>query len=136
MLSGENLSAWVKAASAPLLSPLLAKAIPSSVHNCVSLGESRRAARLNSTALSKSLARRAERMDSRSEEHTSELQSRLHLVCRLLLEKKNNTPITYAKVAHSSPRSFNPSSASASSTRTTHYSPCCSVTHSPQTPPY
>src|SRR2546422_7048761 len=29
----------------------------------------------------------------RSEEHTSELQSRLHLVCRLLLEKKkkNNT---------------------------------------------
>src|SRR2546429_4164972 len=32
----------------------------------------------------------------RSEEHTSELQSRLHLVCRLLLEKKKNqftTPI-------------------------------------------
>src|SRR5436305_11884917 len=26
----------------------------------------------------------------RSEEHTSELQSRPHLVCRLLLEKKNN----------------------------------------------
>src|SRR2546429_3540567 len=33
----------------------------------------------------------------RSEEHTSELQSRLHLVCRLLLEKKknNNLVITY-----------------------------------------
>src|SRR5690625_6262224 len=29
-----------------------------------------------------------ERCDSRSEEHTSELQSRGHLVCRLLLEKK------------------------------------------------
>src|SRR5437870_12451402 len=29
--------------------------------------------------------------DERSEEHTSELQSRGHLVCRLLLEKKNNT---------------------------------------------
>src|SRR2546422_6701221 len=29
------------------------------------------------------------RTTSRSEEHTSELQSRLHLVCRLLLEKKN-----------------------------------------------
>src|SRR5205809_1610474 len=29
----------------------------------------------------------------RSEEHTSELQSRLHLVCRLLLEKKNKTKI-------------------------------------------
>src|SRR2546422_6376526 len=28
----------------------------------------------------------------RSEEHTSELQSRLHLVCRLLLEKKNTQP--------------------------------------------
>src|SRR5687768_6723206 len=30
-----------------------------------------------------------ERALARSEEHTSELQSRLHLVCRLLLEKKN-----------------------------------------------
>src|SRR2546422_2657821 len=28
--------------------------------------------------------------ETRSEEHTSELQSRLHLVCRLLLEKKKN----------------------------------------------
>src|SRR2546422_7054266 len=28
---------------------------------------------------------------ARSEEHTSELQSRLHLVCRLLLEKKKRT---------------------------------------------
>src|SRR2546422_8162890 len=32
---------------------------------------------------------------SRSEEHTSELQSRLHLVCRLLLEKKNSHIYTY-----------------------------------------
>src|SRR2546422_3070010 len=31
---------------------------------------------------------RKERDQGRSEEHTSELQSRLHLVCRLLLEKK------------------------------------------------
>src|SRR2546422_4868000 len=30
-------------------------------------------------------------VDQRSEEHTSELQSRLHLVCRLLLEKKKTT---------------------------------------------
>src|SRR3989449_10197487 len=29
--------------------------------------------------------------NARSEEHTSELQSRLHLVCRLLLEKKKNS---------------------------------------------
>src|SRR2546422_4036386 len=31
---------------------------------------------------------------NRSEEHTSELQSRLHLVCRLLLEKKKKTHAT------------------------------------------
>src|SRR2546422_6772671 len=30
---------------------------------------------------------------ARSEEHTSELQSRLHLVCRLLLEKKKKTTL-------------------------------------------
>src|SRR3712207_7046224 len=32
---------------------------------------------------------------SRSEEHTSELQSRQYLVCRLLLEKKKKTPLLY-----------------------------------------
>src|SRR5690625_6177908 len=32
---------------------------------------------------------------SRSEEHTSELQSRGHLVCRLLLEKNNNLLSTF-----------------------------------------
>src|SRR2546422_3502727 len=36
----------------------------------------------------------------RSEEHTSELQSRLHLVCRLLLEKKK-TPTATAMMVHS-----------------------------------
>src|SRR2546422_7714121 len=50
--------------------------------------------------LDRALARRADQLpqlalgrhhvlEHRSEEHTSELQSRLHLVCRLLLEKKN-----------------------------------------------
>src|SRR5689334_23690977 len=34
--------------------------------------------------------RAARRCASRSEEHTSELQSQFHLVCRLLLEKKKN----------------------------------------------
>src|SRR5262245_57396224 len=34
-----------------------------------------------------------EQVDERSEEHTSELQSLRHLVCRLLLEKKNITRI-------------------------------------------
>src|SRR3712207_7678960 len=33
---------------------------------------------------------RQQRVDERSEEHTSELQSRQYLVCRLLLEKKKN----------------------------------------------
>src|SRR5205809_5185875 len=36
------------------------------------------------------LRSRRRRAGRRSEEHTSELQSRLHLVCRLLLEKKKN----------------------------------------------
>src|SRR3712207_7657906 len=36
--------------------------------------------------------RQLPRHDRRSEEHTSELQSRQYLVCRLLLEKKNITP--------------------------------------------
>src|SRR2546429_6297372 len=40
----------------------------------------------------------------RSEEHTSELQSRLHLVCRLLLEKKKTTaPRHYSLCTHSHP---------------------------------
>src|SRR3712207_8514316 len=39
-------------------------------------------------------------IDHRSEEHTSELQSRQYLVCRLLLEKKNHT--TYLQRRQSS----------------------------------
>src|SRR5690625_7092330 len=35
--------------------------------------------------------RKAVHLQERSEEHTSELQSRGHLVCRLLLEKKTNS---------------------------------------------
>src|SRR2546422_7413034 len=43
-------------------------------------------------------------LPGRSEEHTSELQSRLHLVCRLLLEKKKKnylhefSPTSYATI--------------------------------------
>src|SRR2546429_4604596 len=37
----------------------------------------------------------------RSEEHTSELQSRLHLVCRLLLEKKKKHPTAPRQPSHS-----------------------------------
>src|SRR5260370_3974719 len=39
-------------------------------------------------------AARKQPLDSRSEEHTSELQSHLNLVCRLLLEKKNRRKIS------------------------------------------
>src|SRR5262245_65118484 len=41
------------------------------------------------TAVNRFQHRRAARTVFRSEEHTSELQSLRHLVCRLLLEKKN-----------------------------------------------
>src|SRR2546429_4363418 len=52
-----------------------------------------RSANFEYTISGRSLARRflISQPMSRSEEHTSELQSRLHLVCRLLLEKKKNT---------------------------------------------
>src|SRR2546422_8458089 len=39
----------------------------------------------------------------RSEEHTSELQSRLHLVCRLLLEKKKTNEISATAPSTESP---------------------------------
>src|SRR3712207_6948524 len=50
----------------------------------------------NTSATSARVSRRAWGRAARSEEHTSELQSRQYLVCRLLLEKKKNTtnPIT------------------------------------------
>src|SRR2546422_5467099 len=64
----------------------------------------RSAARCSPNASARSASRAAWRSKPserthRSEEHTSELQSRLHLVCRLLLEKKkdekNLTPNGY-----------------------------------------
>src|SRR5260370_10829888 len=39
------------------------------------------------------------RADARSEEHTSELQSHLNLVCRLLLEKKNTEAMCHRELA-------------------------------------
>src|SRR3712207_6846519 len=41
--------------------------------------------------LARALSDRTQGLTFRSEEHTSELQSRQYLVCRLLLEKKTNT---------------------------------------------
>src|SRR5438876_2032329 len=39
-------------------------------------------------------------LPNRSEEHTSELQSPVHLVCRLLLEKKNKNTTTHTPLEH------------------------------------
>src|SRR3989449_7025833 len=50
-------------------------------------------------AMIKAAAQRG--MLDRSEEHTSELQSRLHLVCRLLLEKKKTKDIQAERRASS-----------------------------------
>src|SRR2546422_7456068 len=44
----------------------------------------------------------------RSEEHTSELQSRLHLVCRLLLEKKKKKTQTLLRVCFCAPKHCTP----------------------------
>src|SRR2546422_1979410 len=66
---------------------------------CLSLGRNEPAARYDHTEIARrglDVVRRPtggravwhEHEVTRSEEHTSELQSRLHLVCRLLLEKK------------------------------------------------
>src|SRR2546422_3152778 len=60
---------------------------------------------------------RGRRRQSRSEEHTSELQSRLHLVCRLLLEKKK-TPQPSSKMTCKS--SVRAPSTVTSSARTAH----------------
>src|SRR5438477_2409470 len=48
-----------------------------------------------------SAATSGDRWPSRSEEHTSELQSHVKLVCRLLLEKKNHGgPVEYPRHGH------------------------------------
>src|SRR2546429_3541935 len=53
------------------------------------------------------------RLFGRSEEHTSELQSRLHLVCRLLLEKKSPRSICTASESGSCSRIWRNSSTAA-----------------------
>src|SRR2546422_1630769 len=55
----------------------------------------------------------------RSEEHTSELQSRLHLVCRLLLEKKKKKKISQQRHTPGQISSLRHSSATYRAQRTT-----------------
>src|SRR5260370_8611715 len=45
---------------------------------------------------------------ARSEEHTSELQSHLNLVCRLLLEKKKKATQQHSKLSHMQSRGHRP----------------------------
>src|SRR5690625_3626499 len=59
------------------------------VHRKAASSEDARANLMSGLAAGSGLAD-VEGIEVRSEEHTSELQSRGHLVCRLLLEKKNN----------------------------------------------
>src|SRR2546429_9556720 len=53
-----------------------------------------RPARDRARGVERRLRHRGRLSQRRSEEHTSELQSRLHLVCRLLLEKKKHLMMT------------------------------------------
>src|SRR2546430_11954076 len=53
---------------------------------------------------------------TRSEEHTSELQSQSNLVCRLLLEKKKNTSLTVSFITALTYSIFSPLSDSGSCT--------------------
>src|SRR5690625_6612969 len=67
-----------------------------SLHDALPISDRRRLAHCDTTA------RRWPRLTRirhrfRSEEHTSELQSRGHLVCRLLLEKKNKIHTNYVE---------------------------------------
>src|SRR5260370_24223824 len=55
----------------------------------------RRVRRAGLSAPVRALSGRVRHRSSRSEEHTSELQSHLNLVCRLLLEKKKNKDLEH-----------------------------------------
>src|SRR3989442_11713492 len=59
------------------------------------------------------LAPAEHRARSRSEEHTSELQSRPHLVCRLLLEKKTRWYTAWLAIASPRRSAFRSSASSA-----------------------
>src|SRR5256884_4326101 len=71
-----------------------------SLHDALPISFRQRAIRfkfrriLPTSTSSRALRLATSRSIMRSEEHTSELQSRLHLVCRLLLEKKKKTTHT------------------------------------------
>src|SRR2546422_7396493 len=63
-----------------------------SLHDALPISLLESPSRHRSRMVSKGESRGQSSQRQRSEEHTSELQSRLHLVCRLLLEKKKKSP--------------------------------------------
>src|SRR2546429_4530042 len=81
--------------------PSLAEAIASAVRNVESTGM------VVLRVVDEDLWTLGNNAEDRSEEHTSELQSRLHLVCRLLLEKKN-TQMTLNTLSTESASTHNP----------------------------
>src|SRR3712207_8278540 len=56
--------------------------------------------------MAEQVAEALERLQERSEEHTSELQSRQYLVCRLLLEKKKKRTIQIITFSYTTPLFF------------------------------
>src|SRR2546422_4634078 len=76
---------------------------------CAAYGPGRGGVQRHSSPESALSARDQRRQRARSEEHTSELQSRLHLVCRLLLEKKKKSAtvneLAFTSGSHRKPKS-------------------------------
>src|SRR3712207_8023919 len=73
--------------------PLLSRTEPASVNEAVQPVES--TSTQVDTQTSTQVDTSGDAIKFRSEEHTSELQSRQYLVCRLLLEKKTNITLFY-----------------------------------------
>src|SRR3990170_8981336 len=71
-----------------------------SLHDALPISPSRIRRRISSRARIAISTPHCRLSSARSEEHTSELQSPDHLVCRLLLEKKKNTQYIYYKVVY------------------------------------
>src|SRR5437868_9044666 len=75
----------------PLFAPnfeLLVSATPFTIFDMIPLSRAASLAKMFGVASCRAVGRRTRTAKARSEEHTSELQSRFDLVCRLLLEKK------------------------------------------------
>src|SRR3712207_7878986 len=66
-----------------------------SLHDALPILRKRKRRSVEEIFLPRNFIHRQRRGPDRSEEHTSELQSRQYLVCRLLLEKKKTTTTTH-----------------------------------------